>query len=591
MNKTREKLIQRWLRQQTGRSKRWLRVAVGLGIANGLLLVGQAALLAHIISAIIIHQQAKAELLTPFIALIILFVARALCNWGKEICGFRAASEIRSSIRDQLLVHLQKLGPAFIQGKPAGSWSSMLLEQIEEMHEFFAKYIPQTKIAMYLPLIILVAVFPINWASGLLLLITAPLIPIFMILIGMGAADANRKNFQALSRLSAHFLDRLKGFRTLKLFNRGQAERREIEEASEHFRHRTMAVLRLAFLNSAVLEFFASVSIALVAVYFGFNYLGFYHYGSYGATVSLLTGLFVLFLAPEYFLPLRELGSQYHAKAQAIGAAETIYDFLHLESKQPPCGKNALKESNTIEITASDLEVLSAEGVTLAGPVSFEVKAGQQVAVVGRSGAGKSSLINCLLGFTPYRGSLTINGQELKTLDPESLRLQLGWLGQNPQLFSGSVADNLRLGNPELTQEQLWQALEETQAREFVEQKPRQLDFPVGEGGHGLSVGQAQRLALARMLLKPSCLLLLDEPTASLDRTNEQQITQALQRHSKGRTIIMVTHRIEQLQQQDKILVLSQGKLVESGSFEELSEQKGVFHDMLQQRDGRSLDE
>ncbi|WP_412841641.1 ABC transporter transmembrane domain-containing protein, partial [Aeromonas dhakensis] len=220
----------------------------------------------------------------------------------------------------------------------AGSWASLLLEQIENMQDFFSRYLPQMAIAVFIPVVILVAVFPVNWAAGLILLGTAPLIPLFMILVGVGAADANRRNFQALARLSGHFLDRLKGLRTLQLFMRTQAEGDAIRDASEDFRERTMEVLRLAFLSTAVLEFFAALSVALVAVYFGFSYIDHLNFGHYGTKVTLFTGLFVLFLAPEFYAPLRELGAHYHAKAQAIGAAEQLLEFLEAEVTEPASG-------------------------------------------------------------------------------------------------------------------------------------------------------------------------------------------------------------------------------------------------------------
>ena len=288
------------------------------------------------------------------------------------------------------------------------------------MQDYYSRYLPQMYLAVFIPLLILIAVFPINWAAGIILLATAPLIPLFMALVGMGAADANRRNFVALARLSGNFLDRLRGSDTLRLFDRAQAETAQIAKSSEDFRGRTMEVLRPAFLSSGVLEFFASISIAVVAVYFGFSYLGELNFGSYGLGVTLFSGFLVLILAPEFFQPLRDLGTFYHAKAQAIGAAEALETFLSAEGEQMGSGTRQLPTDQPLTLQASALEILSPNGVLLAGPLSFTLQPQQRVALVGLSGAGKSSLLNLLLGFLPYRGSLTVNGIELRELSAET---------------------------------------------------------------------------------------------------------------------------------------------------------------------------
>ncbi len=410
-----------------------------------------------------------------------------------------------------------------------------------------------------------------------------------MILVGVGAADANRRNFQALARLSGHFLDRLKGLRTLQLFMRTQAEGDAIRDASEDFRERTMEVLRLAFLSTAVLEFFAAISVALVAVYFGFSYIDHLNFGSYGVKVTLFTGLFVLFLAPEFYAPLRELGAHYHAKAQAIGAAEQLLEFLEAEVSEPAAGTAPFHADSPVKVEAKGLEVLSAEGKVLVGPIDFTLEAGSRTALIGVSGAGKSSLVNALLGFAPYRGELKVNGLELATLDMSQWRLQLGWLSQNPQLFHASLRDNLLLAKPTASDAELEDALKRAQAWEFAMEKG--LDYPVGDQAGGLSVGQAQRLALARTLLKSTQLMVLDEPTASLDRHSERAIMTTLEQAMAGQTLLMITHRLDQLTKMDKIMVLARGQLVEQGSFQQLSSGQGPFARLLSQRSGGSLDE
>ncbi|WP_429169610.1 heme ABC transporter permease/ATP-binding protein CydD [Aeromonas rivipollensis] len=589
MDKNKQKHLYGWLRKQSGHGLRWIGLSIGLGMGQGILMVMQAWLLATLLHGFIIEGTTPEQSIPLFLTLLLVTLTKAALAYGREVASFKAGSAVRQAIRELVLTRLARLGPAYIQRRPAGSWASLLLEQIEDMQEFFSRYLPQMAIAVFIPLVILVAVFPVNWAAGIILLGTAPLIPLFMILVGVGAADANRRNFQSLARLSGHFLDRLKGLRTLQLFMRTQAEGEAIRDASEDFRERTMEVLRLAFLSTAVLEFFAAIAVALVAVYFGFSYIDHLNFGNYGVKVTLFTGLFVLFLAPEFYAPLRELGAHYHAKAQAIGAAEQLLEFLEAEVSEPASGSAPFQADGPIRMEARALEVLSAEGKVLVGPIDFTLEAGTRTALVGISGAGKSSLVNALLGFAPYRGSLRVNGQELAELDMSQWRLQLGWLSQNPQLFHASLRDNLLLARPTASDAELEAALVRAQAWEFAKEKG--FDYPVGDQAGGLSVGQAQRLALARTLLKSTQLMVLDEPTASLDRHSERAIMSTLEQAAVGQTLLMITHRLDQLSQMDNILVLERGQLVEQGQFAQLCQAQGPFARLLSQRSGDSLDD
>ncbi|HDI1212561.1 TPA: cysteine/glutathione ABC transporter permease/ATP-binding protein CydD [Aeromonas hydrophila] len=589
MDKKTQKRLYGWLRNQSSHGRRWIGLSIGFGLGQGILMVVQAWLLATLLHGFIIEGTTPAQSIPLFIALLLITLGKAVLAYGREVASFKAGSAVRQAIRELVLTRLGRLGPAYIQRRPAGSWASLLLEQIENMQDFFSRYLPQMAIAVFIPVVILVAVFPVNWAAGLILLGTAPLIPLFMILVGVGAADANRRNFQALARLSGHFLDRLKGLRTLQLFMRTQAEGDAIRDASEDFRERTMEVLRLAFLSTAVLEFFAALSVALVAVYFGFSYIDHLNFGHYGSKVTLFTGLFVLFLAPEFYAPLRELGAHYHAKAQAIGAAEQLLEFLEAEVTKPASGNAPFHADAPIKVEARALEVLSAEGKVLVGPIDFTLTSGSRTALIGISGAGKSSLVNALLGFAPYRGELKVNGKELASLDMSQWRRQLGWLSQNPQLFHASLRDNLLLANPSASDSELEEALKRAQAWEFAMEKG--LDYAVGDQAGGLSVGQAQRLALARTLLKSTQLMVLDEPTASLDRHSERAIMTTLEQAAAGLTLLMITHRIDQLTKMDQILVLERGKLVEQGSFQQLSTAQGPFARLLSQRNEGSLDD
>lgn len=487
---------------------------------------------------------------------------RALNHLLREQVGFRCGEAARRQIRHLVLDKLQWLGPAWVQGKPAGSWATLILEQVEDMQDYYARYLPQMYLAALIPLLILAAVFPINWAAALILLVTAPLIPLFMALVGMGAADANRRNFQALARLSGHFLDRLHGMETLRLFHRGAAEVDDIRWASEDFRSRTMEVLRMAFLSSVELDF-----------------------GHYGTGFTLFAGFLVLILAPEFFQPLRDLGTFYHSKAQAVGAAESLVSFLTAEAEEVGLGTQPF-QADAIAIRAEQWVVLSPTGTALTQPLTFTIEPGQRVALVGVSGAGKSSLLNALLGFLPYRGSLCINGQELHSLNTDAWRKHISWLGQNPHLPEETLRSNILLGNPAATDDTLQNAVEQAYVHEFLPLLPQGLDTAVGDGAARLSVGQAQRVAVARALLKPSQLLLLDEPTASLDAHSEQRVMQALENAAHQHTTLLVTHRLDDTRHYDSVWVMEKGQLAQQGDYNTLSQQPGPFADLLAQRHG-----
>jgi len=555
-----------------------------LGLLSGLLILAQAWLMAGLLHSLIIDHTPRDALLQSFLLMALTFVLRAVVTWLREQVGFICGRVIRQEMRKLVLDRLEKLGPAWIQGKPAGSWASIILEQIEDMQDYYSRYLPQIALAGIIPLLILVSIFPINWAAGLILLVTAPLIPLFMALVGMGAADANRRNFVALARLSGNFLDSLRGLDTLRLFHRGTAEIDQIKRSTENFRARTMDVLRLAFLSSAVLEFFASISIAVVAVYFGFSYLGELNFGSYGTPVTLFAGFLVLILAPEFFQPLRDLGAFYHAKAQAIGAAESLVTFLSAESADMGDGEQPWPAGQTVALAARDVIIQSPQGKTLAGPLTFSIQTGQRIAIVGLSGAGKSSLLNALLGFLPYQGSLTASGIELKSLRSDEWRKQLSWVGQNPYLPELTLRANILLNQPEVSDEQLQSAIERAYVNEFLPLLPLGLETELGDSAARLSIGQAQRVAVARALLSPCSLLLLDEPTASLDAHSEKRVMSALSEASKAQTSLLVTHQLEDTRDYDEIWVMEKGLIAERGTFAQLVTQNGLFASLLSRR-------
>jgi len=570
----------RWLFKRIGTARSWILISVGLGLSSGILLIAQARFLSNIVHDAFMEKRPIDQLGNLFIALLVIIILRAALGWAREVSGFYAGSRIRQEIRLQLLAHIVSLGPSYTGNQSTGALTSTVIEQVEGLHDFYAFYLPQLALAVMIPAAVLSFVFPHSWAAAGLLLATAPLIPLFMILIGMGAESISQRHFQALARMSAYFLDVLQGLATLKLFDRSKGTEETIAAVSNTYRKRTMGVLRVAFLSSAVLEFFSSISIALVAVYLGMNYLGYLSFGVYGEPLGLAGGFFILLLAPDFYLPLRELGTHYHARAEAVGAAEEILKILTVPRPDALNGTLTRIQPPPLHIKFQNVHLAFDGGrrPALRG-INFDLKSGEQVVLVGGSGAGKTTTLNLLLGFIkPDKGSIMIDGNHLAVLSLDSWRKQIAWIGQRAVLFHGTIRENMVLGCPGTTDDQIERAAGNAGVLDFARQLPEGLETLVGEQGAGISRGQAQRVALARAFLKDAPLLLLDEPTAGLDTENESLVMDALIRLSRNRTVLMLTHRLTNIQHADRILVLENGCVVEQGNYSELIASGGVFY-------------
>jgi ATP-binding cassette subfamily C protein CydD len=403
-----------------------------------------------------------------------------------------------------------------------------------------------------------------------------------MFLIGMGAESVSQRHFQSLARLSAHFLDTLQGLATLKLFDRSRTETAAIEKTTSDYRRRTMSVLRIAFLSSAVLEFFSMVSIALVAVYLGLSYLGYIDFGAWKEPLTLADGLFILVLAPEFYLPLRELGTHYHARANALGAAEEILKILEVRTPAGIHGEPSDRFPEHMNIDCKDLHLAYDGGgrPALCG-VDLDISDGEHIAVVGASGCGKTTLLNLIMGFlSPDAGAIRVDGIPLVEIDKDNWRSRISWLGQQPYLFRGSIRENICLGSPHATESAVRKAAADAHVLAFTEQLPSGLDTVVGEQAFGLSRGQAQRVALARTILKNSSLLLLDEPTSGLDVHSEKLVLETLEHLGRNRTVIMVTHRLTNIENADRIYVMDKGVISQQGRYQDLISADGLFRQM-----------
>jgi len=590
--KTQKKQASNWLKLQGKSSKRWVMATVWLGVISGILLILQMYFLSHIAYETYILQAPLETIYLYFLGMIGIIIVRAALAWLRERVSFQASARVRFDVRERIYEHVRQLGPIYASKMNTGEIISAAVEQTEGLNNYFVKYLPQMSIAVFLPIAILMFIFPVSITSGLILLICAPLIPLFMALVGMGAESLHQKNFAQISKMSQFFLDTLQGLVTLKILGKSKQRAEQVFSASDDYRIKTMGVLRIAFLSSAVLEVFAAASIALLAIYLG---MGFINTGTDNTMwwglggITLQGALFILLLAPEFFLPLRELGTYYHARAEAVGAAMEIQKVLNIKANNIPDNIMAKQVSfakqNKIELDFNQVQFSYENDANKAlSDLSVTINPGEKIALVGESGAGKTTLINLLLRFiNTTSGEVKINGVNLYSISENDWYNNVSWLGQNPMLFSATIKDNLLIANQNASDEELWQALEVTHLDEVVRDFPDQLNTKIGENYLGLSGGQAQRLALSRAYLKNTPLLLLDEPTASLDIEHEQLVANTLDELWQGKTVILATHRAYNLKKMDKILVLQDGELRQVGTYQQLiSDKNGQFYKSCQ---------
>jgi ATP-binding cassette, subfamily C, bacterial CydD len=574
------KATQKWLREQWRLARHSILLAAGLGVLGGVLLIPQAWLLAHAVNAVVLEQARLAQILPWLWPLPAIFVARFVLTYASARVAMHAATAVKEDVRGRLVRHLHALGPTYLHSRHSGELALTVVDGVEALEPYYARYLPQMALVSLLPLALLIFVFPQDWLSGLVLLVSAPLIPLFMILIGGRAEQLNQRQWRKFARMAAHFLDALQGLTTLKVFNASRREAQLIAQVSDDYRLSTMAVLRVAFLSALILEFFATVSIALVAVLIGFRLLQ--------GEMGFQAGFFVLLLAPEFYLPLRTLGTHYHARMEAIGAAERIVEILDTPLAPPASARACPVLGNAPEIRFADVHYAYQPGREALRGIDFVLEAQRVTALVGPSGAGKSSVLNVLLGFIqPQRGRVLIDGHDLSRLDPDHWLRHVAWVPQRPHLFQGSILDNIRMGDASIGMEAVRTAARAAHADEFIERLPRGYDSTVGEQGQNLSGGQAQRLALARAFLKDAPLVLMDEATASLDPETEALVTQAIGRLSQARTVLVIAHRLRTVREAGRIVVLDDGRAVEQGTHEALMRGGGRYASMVGTRNAQ----
>jgi ATP-binding cassette, subfamily C, bacterial CydD len=604
--------------------KTLLILAVLAGFLAGLGTVLQARLVSRVVDGVFLGGKSLDHVMPVLWILLAVILVRAGLTYLAQAAAGTLAVQVKTTLRERLAAHLLALGPAYTGGARSGELVNTATQGIEMLDAYFSQYLPQLALAGLLPLAYLVIVFPIDPLSGLVLLLTGPLIPFFMFLIGKNAEALTRRQWTALGRMSAYFLDTLQGLATLKALGHSQEQGERIARVSERYRETTMSVLRVTFLSALALELLGTIGTAIVAVQIGLRLL----YGH----VNFAEAFFILLLAPEFYLPLRTLGLRFHASMSGVTAAKRVYEILEQPSSSQPsspgpfpqnvgkgrrCAGGVSIDSSSpqpqrvrTDLKDSPSPVLGGRGrgmraeITLTNVsytypgrerpavdgVSFALVAGEMVALVGPSGAGKSTVARLLLRLIdPQWGQILANGTPLTEIPVEEWRSQLAWVPQTPYLFHGTLAENLRLTRPDATEADLRRAADLAYLSEFIDRLPLGFETSIGEGGARLSGGQAQRLALARAFLRDAPLLVLDEPTAHLDVAQEQALQESLTRLCAGRAVLAIAHRLPTAAKATRILVLQDGEIVESGPHTDLLTQAGLYASLVSAYRGGAL--
>jgi ATP-binding cassette subfamily C protein CydD len=569
-------MVDKRLMEQVKQHKQRFLLLVGLGVGGGILAVLQADYLAKIINGVFLEEFNLIGVWNWMGALLVIMALRSLFVWLIEITAHGLAATIKTHVRQQVLGSILSLGPIYTRSQQTGELVNVLVEGIENLEPYFAKFLPQMFTAVVVPIVILTCVVPMDVTTTIILVVTAPLIPLFMMLIGRKAEQVNKRQWETLSRLSAHFLDVLQGLTVLKIFGRSIEQIQVIGRMSAEFRDTTLGVLKIAFLSALVLELVSTISIALVAVTIGLKLLYF--------KMNFAEAFFLLLVAPEFYLPLRQLGTHFHAGMAGSAAGERIFSILSLPKREETIGGDlSLPRQQQVGIVFENVHY-SYDGGTRSAlrGVSLAIQPGEKVALVGASGSGKSTLASLLLAFMkPDKGNIYINGISLSDIKLEDWLPHVAFVPQAPHLFYRSVADNIRLGREEAPLTEVVEAAKHAGAHEFIMGLPEGYDTVVGEGGHGLSGGQSKRLAIARAFLQDAPFLLLDEATAGLDPQNEAIIDESLAKLMIGRTVLVIAHRLTTVYKADCIVVLREGQVAEAGRHEELMDIQGLYSQLV----------
>jgi len=546
-----------------------------LSITTAVCTISIAYALMKIINGVFLADMNLKEAAPFFAMLLFLMFVKAFVHWGNQLTAFDISLSIRQNLRNRLLERIITVSPVEMSTEKTGDLVTLFTNGIDGLDDYFTKFLPQIVTVAVIPPLLLVAVLPMDWISALLFFLTAPLIPLFMMLIGRLAGNANVKQWKTLSTLSIHFLELLEGLTTLKIFNQSINQIKEVTRLSNDFRDATLKVLRLAFLSSFVLELISTLSIALIAIGIGLRLLH--------GNISFETAFLVLLLAPEFYQPLRQSGAAFHAAMTATAAADNIYRILDKPLHESASQLQRIQQTTVpfaIQFQDISFRYQQDREIALRG-LTFSIEAGKHIAIVGSSGAGKSTIFQLLLQLIqPQKGEIKINDLPLSSIDPVYWRSRIAYVPQMPHIFSASVLDNILLGNTAADEKDIIAAAKAASIHEFILTLPEAYQTKLGDGGQPISGGQMRRIAIARAFLQDAPLILLDEMTTGLDTKTEQIIAKSLADLTYKKTVLTIAHRLDSVKNADKILVIEKGRLVESGTHDELLQKGGLYFTM-----------
>lgn len=555
-----------------------------IAILTGATVIGQAYFFVTIVDRVFLRGHTFQEIL-PFLGgLLAVLAARAALAYWSGLTGVKLAAKVK---RDFRIALLRKFSNSPVQASlkgQSGQKVSVMMDAVDEIDPYFSRYVPQVIQSSIIPIMILIAAFSQHVNTGLIILVTAPFIPIFMIVVGLKTKKKSEEQMDKLNAFSGTFLDTLQGLTTLKLFGRSAKQQETIESSSLSFRDATMEVLRIAFLSSLMLEFISMLAIGLIALEVGLQLVVF-------ENVTFFTAFFVLVLAPEFYLYLKELGSAFHTGRGSMGAAKKVTDELAEEEAPMEWGDESLTtEDGPPSIQLKNLGFRYGEQGFAINNLSVDIPPYTQLALIGRSGAGKSTLLNLMAGLIrPTEGEVLVDGKPLFEYEEKGWFDRVSYISQNPYLFSGTIAENIAIGGKaEATQAEIKAAAEKAGILTLIESLPEGFQTRIGEAGRGLSGGEKQRLALARAFLKKPSVILFDEPTTGLDLQTERILQASMKELAKTSTVITVAHRLHTIKKADSILLLESGELIARGKHEELVEAVPAYREMVSAQQGGS---
>ncbi|EGA91147.1 cysteine ABC transporter permease/ATP-binding protein [Planococcus donghaensis MPA1U2] len=567
------------LKQLAFQRKHTMTFLVVMSILKGLATIGQALFFVMIADRVFLQNATFESLIPLFGGLLISILLRAGSGYALGKAGVNLAADVKNEFRNTLIESYAR-NPllAATQGQ-SGQKVSLLMDSVDEIDGFFSKYIPQMIQTYSIPIILLGVIFSQNWTSGVIILITAPFIPVFMALVGKGTKKKADEKMEQLNRFSGTFLDVLQGLSTLKIFGQAEKQQQAIQKSSLSFRDSTMDVLKSAFLSSLMLEYISMLSIGIVALEIGLRLVVF-------DSISFFTAFFILILVPDFFNLLKDFGSAFHTARGSVSAANQLTAELEKANTDLTWGKEAMAEEPP-HLSLEQFSFQYGEGFSLA-PLNVEISPYSQVAIVGKSGSGKTTLMHLLAGLLPQsEGRFYVNGVARETISETSWFDQLSYISQHPYLFSGTIRENIEMGvTSDVSDEDVRVAAKKAGIAEMVSTLEKGFETPIGEAGRGLSGGEKQRIALARAFLKKPSLILFDEPTTGLDLQTEKILQDSLRELKKTSTVITVAHRLHTIKEADIILFLDDGKLDATGNHQELLETYGPYEEMLAAQQG-----